>query len=66
MEIHLIYICTSDKSINEFEGVNEWRKEKAYKEHLKNLAYIRFYKKVLGIQDNEIKEIYIFFLKKTK
>ncbi len=31
-------ICTSDKTINNFEGSTEWKKEQLYIDHLNNLT----------------------------
>ena len=42
-----LYICASDKTVNDFEGVTEWKKDQLYKNLLKNLTYERFYDNVL-------------------
>ena len=58
-----LYICTSDKTINDFEGITEWKREQLYKDHSKNLIYEKLYNKVLEVEDIEIKEnFYIFFI----
>ena len=54
------FYLESDKKLNEFDGDNEYRKQAKMNEYIKNKTYDQIYYKVLEIEDNKIKEKFIF------